>query len=144
MRLLPCFLAGMAFYRFRDAIPWHPAYAILSLLALSISFLIPNGVSFASPTAGAYLLFSLAFFPWFKIPIASRYGDFSYGMYAYAFPIQQSLVAWLGTAIHPWFLFCMSFVATLGVAVLSWHLIEKPALKLKGKVQLTRPMLAKE
>lgn len=56
-------------------------------------------------------------------------GDFSYGMYLYAFPVQQTL-----THLHLltwWMHFLLSTFITLCFAILSWKLIESPALKLK-------------
>ena len=55
-----------------------------------------------------------------KLPL-----DLSYGIYIYAFPVQQVLASWgqlnLLTAV----------LAVLPFAVLSWVLVERPALKLK-------------
>ncbi|RZI65236.1 MAG: acyltransferase [Variovorax sp.] len=62
---------------------------------------------------------------------AGRFGDFSYGFYIYAFPIQQ-LAIW-GTSASlslPAYL-ALSAVFTTLLALLSWHLVEKPALRLK-------------
>lgn len=62
---------------------------------------------------------------------AGRFGDFSYGMYVYAFPIQQAVIAVMGFH-HPYALMLMiSFTCTMACAVLSWYLVENPALELK-------------
>lgn len=54
-----------------------------------------------------------------------RLGNPSYGAYLIAFPLQQVIVArWPGAA-HP-ILLCLAGAAALGL--LSWHLIERPAL----------------
>jgi peptidoglycan/LPS O-acetylase OafA/YrhL len=60
---------------------------------------------------------------------AARFGDLSYGLYLYAFPIQQLVVARLPGIQFP-VLACVAF--TLPVAFLSWHLIEAPALRAKS------------
>jgi peptidoglycan/LPS O-acetylase OafA/YrhL len=60
----------------------------------------------------------------------SRYGDFSYGLYLYAFPVQQ-LVLYLFPLLRAPILACA--LTTSLVAFLSWHLVEKPALRLKPK-----------
>jgi peptidoglycan/LPS O-acetylase OafA/YrhL len=69
------------------------------------------------------------------LPIISvfsrKYGDVSYGVYLYAFPIQQSLTYF---NIHNDGIFIYIGLATLitfGLAVASWHWIEKPCLSLK-------------
>jgi peptidoglycan/LPS O-acetylase OafA/YrhL len=54
-------------------------------------------------------------------------GDISYGLYIYAFPLQQILA----TAGH--LSFAASVAATAPFAVASWLLVEKPALRLKPK-----------
>jgi peptidoglycan/LPS O-acetylase OafA/YrhL len=51
--------------------------------------------------------------------------DLSYGLYIYAFPVQQLL------ASHGLLSFWMSLTATLPFAAASWFLVERPALRLK-------------
>jgi peptidoglycan/LPS O-acetylase OafA/YrhL len=53
--------------------------------------------------------------------------DISYGLYIYAFPLQQILAAagWLNV----W----TALAATLPFAIASWFLVEKPALRLKSR-----------
>ncbi len=55
-----------------------------------------------------------------------RLGNPSYGLYLYAFPIQQLIVARMPGNPHP-ILTCAAI--TLPVAFLSWHLVERPALR---------------
>ncbi len=57
-----------------------------------------------------------------------RFGDVSYGLYLYAFPVQQLLLH-LWSSIEAPILACT--VLTLLPALLSWHLVEKRALRLK-------------
>jgi peptidoglycan/LPS O-acetylase OafA/YrhL len=61
----------------------------------------------------------------------TRRGDFSYGLYLYAFPIQQALVATVGTPGGALGNFAIAAVLAGGCAILSWHMIEKPALRAK-------------
>ncbi len=62
-----------------------------------------------------------------------RYGDFSYGMYLYAWPVAQTLVSFMdrGTSAYAFLIAC--FAVTLGCAVLSWFIVEKPCLALKRR-----------
>jgi peptidoglycan/LPS O-acetylase OafA/YrhL len=61
----------------------------------------------------------------------TRRSDFSYGLYLYAFPIQQALVATIGTPGGALGNFAITAILAGGCAALSWHLIEKPALRAK-------------
>jgi peptidoglycan/LPS O-acetylase OafA/YrhL len=56
--------------------------------------------------------------------------DFSYGIYIYAFPIQQTIV-YLFPKIDFLAYFGSTFVITVALAAVSWLFVEKPALKLK-------------
>jgi peptidoglycan/LPS O-acetylase OafA/YrhL len=63
--------------------------------------------------------------------IPARLGDWSYGVYLYAFPVQQWL-AWTGlhkTSFAAYLL--ASTLITVVLAALSWHLDEKQALRFK-------------
>ena len=73
------------------------------------------------------LAFGLSRHSWF-----SRWHqrDYSYGIYIYAFPVQQTLVSFW-PQMPLWAYHLSTFVATVALAAMSWHLVEKPALKLK-------------
>jgi peptidoglycan/LPS O-acetylase OafA/YrhL len=66
--------------------------------------------------------------------IKSRIGDMSYGIYIYAFPVQQTLEHFFKLSYMP--LMILGTLATLPFGFLSWHLIEKKALSLKQYVAL--------
>jgi peptidoglycan/LPS O-acetylase OafA/YrhL len=66
--------------------------------------------------------------------VTDRLGDLSYGMYIFAFPVQQIVVELGGRrgwnfATHFW----VSFLVTSMLAYVSWHLLEKRALLFKPK-----------
>lgn len=52
--------------------------------------------------------------------------DLSYGIYIYAFPIQQMVINLLTQ--HFWFSMAISVLLTIGVAYLSYHFVERPFL----------------
>jgi peptidoglycan/LPS O-acetylase OafA/YrhL len=60
-----------------------------------------------------------------------HWGDPSYGLYLFAYPIQQTIIHWLWPEFGFVPTLCMAALATLLVAYLSWHTIEKHALRLK-------------
>ena len=73
------------------------------------------------------LAFGLAQHPW----LSRWYSrDYSYGIYIYAFPVQQTWVYFWPQMPLPTYLLS-TFLTTLVLAGLSWHFVEKPALKLK-------------
>ncbi len=75
-----------------------------------------------------YAVFWAAYVP--NLHFFNRAGDYSYGLYIYAFPIQQALRQYFPD-ILPLELFGAAALLTLGCAMLSWHFIEQPALRLK-------------
>lgn len=76
-------------------------------------------------------LFFLAYYPkGLSISQLLKGRDYSYGLYIYAFPVQQVVVAVFGPS--PLYVGLLGLVGTGFFAVLSWHYIEKPALRLKG------------
>jgi peptidoglycan/LPS O-acetylase OafA/YrhL len=78
----------------------------------------------------AYGIMVFAYHPGLMVKNFHKLGDCSYGLYIYAFPIQQLLIlkfAGLGTIPH----FFITFLLVMPLALLSWYLVEKPMLKLK-------------
>ena len=61
--------------------------------------------------------------------------DRSYGLYIYAFPVQQLLVIAGLRSLHPVLFFVVATVATLPLAALSWFLVEKRAISLKSRLK---------
>lgn len=67
-----------------------------------------------------------------------RSGDYSYGIYLYAFPMQQTVIFLLGPD-QPLLTFALALSAAVIFSIFSWHAIEKHALKLKSLVLRERP-----
>ena len=65
----------------------------------------------------------------FKNLNLGRYGDISYGIYLYHFPIIQLLI-YLGIfKLNEWIGLCLTLIITISLALLSWHFVEKRFLK---------------
>ncbi len=107
------------------------------LAALVIAFRIPPGLSLVLPLIGPALLLGFAFdrrVPLARVPAGNN--DLSYGIYLYAFPIQQALVHWFKIS-HPWALFAAAAPVCVVVAYVSWKLIEQPSLALTKSAVLS-------
>jgi peptidoglycan/LPS O-acetylase OafA/YrhL len=71
----------------------------------------------------------IGFIPLPFISTFGRLGDASYGVYIYSFPIQQTLMFFY--KMNTYTLMCTSIALSIGFGYLSWHLIEKRALRFK-------------
>lgn len=130
MFLLVSFLAGVSLFLYSDRIVWSRAWClasgVISGLLLSV---VPNGDYIAAPFA-AYFTVSLGLMNPVKLGVL-RGADYSYGVFLYGFVIQQVLMELVPGARVWWLNILLSVPAAAAVAALSWHFIEKPALKLK-------------
>lgn len=123
------FSAGCVCYLYREQIPVSKVLfaASLILMAAGLTF---GSFGLVAPIAMSYAFMSLAF----RLPIRhfDARGDFSYGTYIYAFPVQQGL-AMLHVHEAGFVVFLTSTVLiTLLLAVLSYRWVEAPCLKLKS------------
>jgi peptidoglycan/LPS O-acetylase OafA/YrhL len=94
------------------------------------------------PVVGGYLIFWFAFLK--ETPRLNRINvgrDLSYGIYLYAWPV-QSLLIYFVLGISPIAVMALATIATSTLALLSWHLIEKPMLALKriGRRSVSLPV----
>jgi peptidoglycan/LPS O-acetylase OafA/YrhL len=69
------------------------------------------------------------------LTLASKCPDYSYGIYIYAYPIQQ-VIALEFPAVHPLLGAALGLLCVLLPAALSWHFVEKPALSLKESLRV--------
>jgi peptidoglycan/LPS O-acetylase OafA/YrhL len=133
------FLTGSLIYLFQDRIPYKGSI-VLALLALLLASFYGASVLGLFPLAVTgmmrYLLvpYLILYLGFKKGPLNKfgNMGDISYGLYIYAFPVQQLLVQffWPQT-ISITEMFVYSLLLTLPLGWLSWKLVEEPTLKLK-------------
>ncbi len=128
------FLIGAYFYQNRERLVYDIRIAAPLLLALVLSALTPYH-DIVSIICVPYLVLYAAYLPVGGLHAFGRHGDFSYGLYVYSYPIQQSLVWYAGDRLSVAALAVLTFLLTLPLAVLSWNLLESRALALKN----TRP-----
>lgn len=136
MRVAPYFaVGGLLYMRFSMISRWFKQGAAM-LVALSILVFMAKGTFYFKPLFTFTLAFAvlwLAYNAPIKLPKSAHGHDYSYGVYLFACPIQQSLAAsfeW-NFDYAPWMFFIFSACCVLPVALLSWHFIEKPALNLR-------------
>jgi peptidoglycan/LPS O-acetylase OafA/YrhL len=125
------FLAGMVACLYNDRIRYTLSGAIVCVVVLVCACFVPFVWAAAFSFAGAYFLFWVSFHPAIPFNRAAKFGDFSYGTYLYAFPIQQTIVSAWGKPIDPYLLFVLATPLALVFAVASWRLIERPFLRLR-------------
>ncbi|MGA2672924.1 MAG: acyltransferase [Terracidiphilus sp.] len=123
--VLPFFLAGSLFHLFGGTALLRRPLMIAALAVLIVSNFIPNAYVVTLPVCGAYLLLGLAYQPWLRPLNLGRFGDFSYGTYLYAFPIQQLIVKFGGGTMGPVKLFLLATPLAVGTGALSWFLVER-------------------
>ncbi len=128
--LLPFFAAGMALYRLRDAGIFRGRIALVALAGLVLSVPL-NSFILLFPLFGSYLVIYLALDRRLPSFHATRFGDFSYGLYIYGWPVEQVLVRLNGGKMAWPALFMLALPITATLAFASWHLVEKRALRLK-------------
>lgn len=140
-RLFFMFFCGAAYYVLRRRIAVSHRVFLLFLALLLLSSVNRDLFYIVYLLVIAYLLFYLAYVPAGPVRLYNRLGDYSYGIYIYAFPIQQSVAALLpGVSVSRMML--ISAGVTIPLAILSWHLLERRMLDLKGHtVILTRRMM---
>lgn len=125
------FCYGVLMHQFRDS--WRRHRSLLTCL-LGVSAATLAGWHHGYAALFVVLPFAVIWLGTSSTPVLrrfGRYGDFSYGIYIYAFMLQQLLVWLMGTEHSYAFGLLLSAVCTLACAALSWHLVERPALALK-------------
>ncbi len=128
--LLGFFAAGMILYKLRDTCIFDGRVALFALTGLVISVPLRQFI-LLFPLFGCYLALWLALTPRLPVIPAARFGDLSYGLYIYGWPVEEA-ASWLSGGRAAWWqVFAIALPATAALAFLSWHLVESPALRLK-------------
>jgi peptidoglycan/LPS O-acetylase OafA/YrhL len=130
-RFVVMFAAGALLYHYRDVVParWS-IVAVCLVIVLASMFLTNFRVVGALPLAYAVLVSGALV----RNPRFNLRNDLSYGVYIYAYPVQQ-LMAVLGLTVLPIpVFFAIATVAVLPLAALSWFVVEKQSIALKNKI----------
>jgi peptidoglycan/LPS O-acetylase OafA/YrhL len=148
--LLMTFLLGIATYLFRDRIPysWLLFWFCVGT-CVAAACLLPvawRWTPLSTLVLAPMLVYVTMFLGLTKLPSIPFYstGDYSYGIYLYGMPVQQTLFE-LFHFESEWMLLFWSTVFSTLFAALSWHQVEKPVLKLRRKFSfVARQRLADE
>lgn len=85
------------------------------------------GLAFVVPS----LTIAIGVRSWAGLRNISKVGDLSYGIYIYAWPVQQIGVALWGRETPYLELLSITVPVTVALAAASWHIVEKKALRFK-------------
>ena len=139
-KILPSFMLGMAGYAFRDVLPRRRGVLIVLVVAAAIAaHSNQHMANLLVAPALAYCLFYFAFSPTLQLHGAAKWGDFSYGTYLYAFPIQQMMFALWGTDISLAGFIGLSLPLSLVAGICSWYLVERWFLRYAVKQMPSMP-----
>jgi peptidoglycan/LPS O-acetylase OafA/YrhL len=136
-RLMLVFVAGALLYAIRDRVRLDWRIAAVAAVAWTqsdrLSYAWASGIwALTVP----YLVAFLAYETPRALERLVRPGDLSYGIYLWAFPVQQMVLLSWGTSLAPGGLVLLAGVVTYGIAFGSWHLVEKPSLQLKLRLPI--------
>ena len=123
------FFIGAGAFVLRNRIALSPRTFLAFAIAVAASSFNKDVFFVAYTCLLPYVVLFLAYVP-SGLRAYNKLGDYSYGVYIYAFPVQQAIVA-AAPGISVLELGAMAFVITMFFAVASWHLVEAHALTLK-------------
>lgn len=128
LMLVPYFMGGALI---RMLIPfvglhWLPGAGSLALVVVGIQF----GPFWAAQALAPFLTYGLL---WLSTVVPQpkwiAHNDISYGIYVYAFPVQQLLAVFGLAFLDPLSFSLVALVITALLAVASWYGVERPALR---------------
>ncbi|WP_146070548.1 acyltransferase [Arthrobacter sp. 08Y14] len=128
MHLLPFFLGGSVVYVWKHRIGIHWLPAVLSLAAAAV--LTAFFPTWGGGASGAFIAYGLLWISlWLPSPQLVKKNDVSYGIYIYAFPVQQLLALY---GLHerglPAYII-IAGVLTFLPAICSWIWLERPIMR---------------
>lgn len=132
LHLTAMFFYGAALFCFQHRVSLSARGMLIAVAAMALAVLDRQWFFVAYNLGLGYLVLCLAYLPGGVVRKFNAIGDYSYGIYIYAFPVQQSLMA-LHPGLEPIQLLATATPVTLVLAMLSWHLLEKPALRIKKR-----------
>ncbi len=127
--LVVAFLAGVGIHLYRDRIPYSFVIGVIAVIASMVTLQIPN-TAYLAALPVAYLTVWLGLMRPPRIP----FGDLSYGVYLFHFPIEQTIAHLFPGVGFWWQMNILALPPSLLCAWLSWNLVEQPILTRKKLV----------
>lgn len=127
-KLLPLFLGGALVQVLRSRLPlhWVGALGAAVVSGLAIAVLDGWGAQLTAPLITYLILWIASVVP---APRLIQKHDISYGVYIYAFPVQQ-LLAIGAVYVHGlWVFNIAALLGTIPLAIASWLLVERPIMR---------------
>jgi peptidoglycan/LPS O-acetylase OafA/YrhL len=134
-RFAVMFLAGALLHQFRNVIPARWSLVAASVVIVLVASLLPDYRLIAAVPLAYAIIVSGALIHNKHFRLRT---DLSYGVYIYAFPIQQLLIICGLGSMNPIAFWLIATSAILPVAALSWNLVEKPAMSMKSRLNRSR------
>ena len=131
LRLGTFFSLGSAAYAWRDALRFPWGSIVAAAVVAAAASLHPLTFAICFPPAFAYATLGVGSRSTPVVRDAARFGDFSYGVYLYAWPVQILMGVRHSLLPHPTLDALVVLLISLPLAALSWHLVERPALRWK-------------
>lgn len=126
-----CYALGVAAFLAADRLPVSCAIWLATIAALLAAIGTPLQPA-ATIICTAYGAIWAASFRWGGLRAAANRTDLSFGLYVWGWPIGQILLDGLPGLGWP-LLACLDLAAATLAAILSWRLVERPALALKPR-----------
>jgi peptidoglycan/LPS O-acetylase OafA/YrhL len=124
------FFAGCALYILREKVPYTPPlFVLVFILSIIAWYYLPYG-KLIHMLCMPYLILHIALATK-PVGYLLKGKDLSYGIYLYAFPMQQLTMQITGTQLGIMGFIAMASLLTFICAWLSWHYVEQPFLKRK-------------
>lgn len=130
-RFVVMFLTGALLYQFRNVIPARWSLVALSVVIVLAASFLPNYRLVAAVPLAYAIIVSGALIHNKRLRLRT---DLSYGVYIYAWPVQQLLVICGFGILNPFVFAIVSAAVTLPLAAMSWFMVEKPAMSLKSRL----------
>jgi peptidoglycan/LPS O-acetylase OafA/YrhL len=138
LQLSTFFMSGVVAYLYRERIGRGYGWWEVAALTTVATAILEVGFVELLPLTGTYLLLYLAYEPRLLRLQVGRRVDLSYGIYLYAWPVQQLLIQTVGGWLNPYTLSVAALVGSGALAWLSWSLVERPFLALKQRTKEAR------